>query len=79
MQTLISQLKMWLNQNPMVKKHELEIWVVLRKTVPNALSWCHTKRRTGAHGRVHPSLSMTPKFQKKKKKKFKILFQKKKI
>ncbi len=37
--------------------------------VPNVLSRCHTKRRTSARRRAHPSFGMTPTFQKKKKKK----------
>ena len=42
------------------------------KKVPNVLSRCHTKRRTGARGRARPSFGMTPTFQQKKKKKSKI-------
>ncbi len=52
------------------------------KKVPNVLSHCHTKRRTGAHGRVHLSFGMTQTFQKKKKKEEeekKRQFQKKKV
>ena len=37
------------------------IWAVLHKKVPNALSRCHTKRRTDAYGRAHPSNGMTSK------------------
>ena len=39
-----------------------------RKKVPNVLSHCHTKRRTGTCGCTHPSFGMTPTFQKLKKK-----------
>ncbi len=35
-------------------------WAVLCEKVPNVLSRCHTKRRTGARGRAHPSFGMTP-------------------
>ncbi len=38
------------------------MWVVLCKKVPNVLSRCHTKRKTGLHGRTHPSFGMTPTF-----------------
>ena len=34
----------------------------LRKNVPNVLSCCHTKIRTGARGRARPSFGMTPTF-----------------
>ena len=44
------------------------IWAALREKVPNVLSHCHTKRRTGARGRARPSFGMTPTYQKKKKK-----------
>ncbi len=43
--------------------HMLE---ALHEKVPNVLSCCHTKRRTGAQGRARPSFGMTPTFQKKK-------------
>ncbi len=43
-------------------------WAALREKVPNVLSRCHTKIRTGARGRARPSFGMTPTFQKKKKK-----------
>ena len=42
------------------------IWAVSCKKVPNILSRCHTKRRTGAIGRTIPSFGMTLTFQKKK-------------
>ncbi len=35
-------------------------WVALREKVPDVLSCCHTKRRTGARGRARPSFGMTP-------------------
>ncbi len=38
------------------------IWAALHKKVPNVLSRCHTKRRTGARGRAPPSFGMTPTF-----------------
>ena len=38
------------------------MWAPSRKKVPNGLSFCHTKRRMGARGRVHPSFGMTPTF-----------------
>ncbi len=38
------------------------IWAALREKVPNVLSRCHTKRRTGARGRDRPSFGMTPTF-----------------
>ena len=44
------------------------IWEALHEQVPNVLSHCHTKRMTGARGRVHPSFGMTLTFQKEKKK-----------
>ena len=44
------------------------IWAASSEKVPNVLSRCHTKRRTGAHGRALPSFGMTPTFQKWKKK-----------
>ncbi len=37
-------------------------WAAPRKKVPNVLSRCHTKRRTGAWGRASPSFGMTPTF-----------------
>ena len=40
-------------------------WVASRE---NVLSRCHTKRRTGVHGRTRPSFGMAPTFQKKKNK-----------
>ena len=49
------------------------IWAVLREKVPNVLSRCHTKRRTGTHGRARPSFGMTPTV-KKNPKFFKNLF-----
>ncbi len=44
-------------------------WAELSKKVPNVLSRCHTKRRTGARGRARPSFGMKPTFLKKKKRK----------
>ena len=38
------------------------IWAMLCEKVPNGLSCCHTKRRTGVCGRAHPSFGMTPSF-----------------
>ncbi len=40
----------------------LNIWAASRKKVPNVLSRCHTKRRTGVWGRARPSFGMTPTF-----------------
>ncbi len=37
------------------------VWVALCKKVPNVLSHCHTKRRTGARGRTHPSFGILKK------------------
>ncbi len=34
-------------------------WAASRKKVPNALSHCHTKRRTEARGHAHPSFGRT--------------------
>ncbi len=45
-----------------------DTWASLREKVPNVLTRCQTKRRTGARGRASPSFGMTPTFQKKKKK-----------
>ncbi len=44
-------------------------WAALCEKVPNALSRSHTKRWTGARGRVRPSFGMTPTFPKKKSQK----------
>ncbi len=38
-------------------------WCASRENRPNGLCRCHTKRRMGVHGRVHPSFGMTPTFQ----------------
>ncbi len=56
-----------------------DIWAVLREKVPNVLSHCHTKRRTGAGGRARPWRGLTPTIGKKKKKNCpkKIFLQKK--
>ncbi len=48
------------------RDHIDQIWAALREKVPNVLSRCHTKRRTGARGRDRPFFGMTPTFQKKK-------------
>ncbi len=45
----------------------LHTWAVSCEKVPKVLSRCHTKRRSGARGRFHPSFGMTPTFPKKKK------------
>ncbi len=37
----------------------LFIWAALREKVPNVLSRCHTKRRTGAQGHARPSFGTT--------------------
>ncbi len=36
------------------------MWAALHEKVPNVLSRCHTKRRTGARGHARPSFGMTP-------------------
>ncbi len=52
-------------------------WAALREKVLNVLSLCHTKRRTGTHGHARSSFGMTPTFQKKKKSKKSVSYQKK--
>ena len=47
-------------------RSELLIWAPLCEKVPDVLSRCHTKRRTGARCRARPSFGMTPTFQKMK-------------
>ncbi len=37
-------------------------WAAWSEKVPNVLSRCHTKKRTGARGRARPSFGMTPTF-----------------
>ncbi len=39
-----------------------ERWAASRKEVPNVLSLCHTKRRTGMLGRARPSFGTIPTF-----------------
>ncbi len=38
------------------------MWEALHEKVPNVLSRCHTKRRTGARGRARPSFGIIPTF-----------------
>ncbi len=42
------------------------MWAALCEKASYVLNQCHTKRRTGVHGRVHPSFDMTLTFQEKK-------------
>ncbi len=41
------------------KRYILLKWTASHK---NGLSWCHSKRRMGVHGRTHPSFGMTSAF-----------------
>ncbi len=43
-------------------QHIVFTWAALHEKVPNVLSRCHTKRRTGARGRARPTFGMTPTF-----------------
>ncbi len=61
--------KAWYCSNKKTMDSSVIVADASHEKVPNGLSRCHTKKRMGVRGCAHPSVSMSPTFQKKKSKK----------